>query len=342
MGRAEDLFERLQQQGEAAIREFIAERKTEEMFLDFKRAATTGDRLHDDDRGNYAKALSGFANSEGGVIVWGVDARKRAETGDVAQSTVPVLNVPRFVSQLEAETSGATDPAVPHVRHLPILTTGTEGFAVTYIRQSPQAPHRSLRDDHYYLRTGSSFARVSHRVLRGMFGHPDPPTILHTFSIGRSITLVPVVGELQSVEVNVGIQLYNEGPGVARDVYLTSVFGGGHGGSEVSFLPSNLPGWEGNYMLGHRVHMAMADGQKLPPLAMVQPGTIVFKLRPPFDGAIAIDLIYGHGTSPASQVRVRLDARKLAGHFGALKRQHIEQNDFVRLFAGMVSPGGEG
>lgn len=89
MRRAEDLFERIRQQGEAAISQFIAERKTEEMFLDFKQAATRSDRLHDDDRKNYAKALSGFANSEGGVIVWGVDARKREETGNVAQSTSP-------------------------------------------------------------------------------------------------------------------------------------------------------------------------------------------------------------------------------------------------------------
>jgi hypothetical protein len=91
-------------------------------------------------------------------------------------------------------------------------------------------------------------------------------------------------------------------------------------------------------MLGHRIHMVMGDGQKLPPLAMVQPGTIAFELRPPFDDAIAIDLIYGHGTSPASQVRLRPDPRKLASHFGALKRQLIEQNEFVRLFAEMVSP----
>ena len=37
MNRAEDLFEKLTAQGEAAIDELISARKAEELFLDFKR-----------------------------------------------------------------------------------------------------------------------------------------------------------------------------------------------------------------------------------------------------------------------------------------------------------------
>ena len=78
MGRAEDIFERIQQNGETAIDEFIITRKSEELFLDFKRSADNGAGrvLHSIDRDNFAKAISGFGNSEGGVIVWGVDCSK--------------------------------------------------------------------------------------------------------------------------------------------------------------------------------------------------------------------------------------------------------------------------
>jgi hypothetical protein len=42
MGRAEDLFRRLSEQGEQAIEGLIEDRQSEELFLDFKRSADNG------------------------------------------------------------------------------------------------------------------------------------------------------------------------------------------------------------------------------------------------------------------------------------------------------------
>jgi len=68
MGRAEDIFDRIVEQGEAAIDEFIQTRASEELFLDFKRSADHGHgtALHQNDRANFERAVSGFGNSEGG------------------------------------------------------------------------------------------------------------------------------------------------------------------------------------------------------------------------------------------------------------------------------------
>lgn len=108
MGRAEELFDRLRLQSEAAVDAMIADRQSEELFLDFKRSADNGagDKLHQNDRQNLSKALSGFGNSEGGVIVWGVDCRNQKNSGDVAQCKVPIDNPRRFKSWLEAAVSG--------------------------------------------------------------------------------------------------------------------------------------------------------------------------------------------------------------------------------------------
>jgi hypothetical protein len=75
MDRAEEIFKRILDQGEAAIDNFILSRTSEELFLDFKRSSDkgTGPVLSQIDRNNLAKAISGFGNFEGGVIVWGVD-----------------------------------------------------------------------------------------------------------------------------------------------------------------------------------------------------------------------------------------------------------------------------
>ena len=122
MGRAEDLFNRIVKEGEKAIDDFITDRQSEELFLDFKRSADDGKgkKLHDTDRGNLSKAISGFGNSEGGVVVWGVDCRNDAAQGDVAQYKVSIENPQRFVSRLEGAVSGCTIPAHPHIQHHPV------------------------------------------------------------------------------------------------------------------------------------------------------------------------------------------------------------------------------
>ena len=53
MSRAEDIFQKLIYFGEDAIDDFIVNLQTEELFLDFKQAVSTGKNgtsLHKDDR----------------------------------------------------------------------------------------------------------------------------------------------------------------------------------------------------------------------------------------------------------------------------------------------------
>ena len=71
MGRAEDLLSRIEVGGEMAIDRMIEDRQCEELFLDFKRSADNGSgaRLDSTDRNDLAKAISGFGNSEGGVVI---------------------------------------------------------------------------------------------------------------------------------------------------------------------------------------------------------------------------------------------------------------------------------
>ena len=68
------------------------ERQEENLHLDFKTLSGPG-LSASDDRHNFAKALSGFANSDGGIVVWGVDARKNADGIDCVTELKPV---PRF------------------------------------------------------------------------------------------------------------------------------------------------------------------------------------------------------------------------------------------------------
>ena len=70
--------------------------KLPELFIDFKQAASEGKNfttLHKDDRKNLSKAISGFGNSEGGVVIWGIECSRDIDVGDVAKAKVKVKNV---------------------------------------------------------------------------------------------------------------------------------------------------------------------------------------------------------------------------------------------------------
>lgn len=61
---------------------YVTARQEENLTLDFK--LIRPDLNQSADKKNLAKALSGFANSSGGLIVWGVDARKNDQGIDCA------------------------------------------------------------------------------------------------------------------------------------------------------------------------------------------------------------------------------------------------------------------
>ena len=134
MSRAEELYERLVTGGEAEVLSFISQPITEELFLDYKRSADdgAGRTLHTNDKSNLAKAISGFGNSEGGVIVWGVDCRPDLIRGDVPTAPVQIQNPVQFKTLLEQATTGLTVPPHAGVRHKEILP----GFVVTLIERS--------------------------------------------------------------------------------------------------------------------------------------------------------------------------------------------------------------
>jgi len=151
MGRAEDIFNDIVERGMDAIEDFLVSRKSEELFLDFKRSANDGqgETLDSGDWKNLSKAISGFGNSEGGVLVWGVSCGKVKERGDVPDALQPVTDVRRFVSLLEGAVSGCTVPPHTDVLSQAILSEGDTGFAITLIPKSLNTPHQSIQNTQY-------------------------------------------------------------------------------------------------------------------------------------------------------------------------------------------------
>jgi len=84
------------------IDEFLEIGQQEHLHLDFKTVNKT--QMDRDDRKNLAKCISGFANSDGGVIVWGIEARKNEDGVDCAKNKRPIENIQQFLSRLNTLT----------------------------------------------------------------------------------------------------------------------------------------------------------------------------------------------------------------------------------------------
>ena len=142
----------------------------ESEWLDFKGAARI------DDAGikkTWSEALAGFATTQGGVLIWGVDARKDKATGiDAACGLSLVKNPSAFKTRLNELHDQATEPPVLGVETeaYPFGDSGSEGFVICFIPESPFKPHRAeYAGRQYFIRAGDDFVVPSISLLRNLF-----------------------------------------------------------------------------------------------------------------------------------------------------------------------------
>jgi len=191
------------------LQEFVDTQQEENLFLDFKRI-NKPDLTNGDDKRNLAKSLSGFSNSSGGLIVWGVDARKNKQGIDCACELIVIPGVKRFLARLNELTGMAVSPLVDGVQHRVIEADADGGYVVTYIPESNSGPHMAkMGEDRYYKRSGDSFYRLEHFDLEDMFGRRPKPVLECTAKVRGS-----------GLESQVIIGIKNSGRGMAKAPYI--------------------------------------------------------------------------------------------------------------------------
>lgn len=190
-------------------------RAIERMHVDFKQKHDRrNSRLADDDKKNLAKAVSGFANSGGGILVWGVENK--------TMSPKPITDVQHFVASLLELAAQVTDPIVLDIDGDWIPSdarSGQEGFGVIFIPESLLPPHRVILNykdikNHYYVRSGESFVVASHTQLEDMFGRRPKPKLALSWKV---VTSSPS-GNKHQLYVILGIE--NKGRGSAKSPFL--------------------------------------------------------------------------------------------------------------------------
>jgi hypothetical protein len=290
------LFNDLKKQGEKVIDELIDTKKSEELFLDFKRSANNGGgkSLHQDDRNNLAKAISGFGNSEGGLILWGLECKKGADGSDLPNEKYQLVDAKKFVSQLEGAVSGLTLPPHSRVENVAIVTNKSgKGYAGTYIPQNLTSPTQSVYNKHFYIRAGSNFEPAPYQVLAGMFGKQPRPYVYNMYTIGSA--------ELKgnTIQIRAGFLLHNEGPGIAKNLFINAKIWSSPGENcQIGFETPDLNSWTGGFNFGRFMSLISKDELRVPPDAQDQPLILEATFTPPFDKDFHIKVSCGCEGSP--------------------------------------------
>jgi hypothetical protein len=225
MSRADELFSRLRAGACAALDELIADREPESLFLDFKRSPNDGAarQLAPEDNRNLSRAISGFANSSGGVVVWGVDCRRDSTTGNEIAAKYPLIDAAGFNTKVQSTISRTTVPPHPGVQVHSFDEPGRTpmGYTAVLIPQSVIGPIRSVVTNHYHIRTGADFGIVHHDVLAGMFGRAPQPT--------AELNVISHPARLESrpghFTIAFGLIAVNLGAVMAERPYLSALMG---------------------------------------------------------------------------------------------------------------------
>jgi hypothetical protein len=198
------------------IEEFVKEGREEDLHLDFK-LVTDSELKKRDDRRTFAVSASGFANSDGGLIIWGIDARRNADGIDCAVEAPGVNGLKKLLSKLIEYTGSVINPTLVGIDHraIPSDYDADHGFVVTLVPVSDSGPHMAkLGENRYYKRSGGSFVVMEHFEIADMFGRRPQPHL----SLSYGIRGVKRIGPQSQLEIELSLQ--NGGRGSARAPYL--------------------------------------------------------------------------------------------------------------------------
>lgn len=162
----------------ADLASLIANGDAESLHLEAK--APTDPKVTRDQKDYLGKAASGFANTAGGVIVWGVSTTKHAHSGlDVLTQLEPIGQCALFMQQVQKLLPVLTVPPVTAARSkiLREKASDTRGVVVTHIPLSTSAPVHSASDNVFYWRSGDDFHPAPYEVVQRLFRTGSAPDL---------------------------------------------------------------------------------------------------------------------------------------------------------------------
>ncbi len=229
MDAAEQLFNSLNSYKE--LENIISAGDSEGLFLECKSPCEP--RLNKDLKSHLAKAISGFSNTAGGVIIWGISTTRHQHSGlDVLSQIEPIAHCKNFVEQVNRSIPALTTPTVVDfkTKMLKEKPSDSKGVIITFIPKTVGDPIQSNQDDFFYFRSGDEFRRAPYEMIKRLFSATDSPDLKIVFQQG-SITLekdgswkIPIVltNKSSAIGEHVTISINIDNPNSCQSINIES------------------------------------------------------------------------------------------------------------------------
>lgn len=324
----ESLINNLKQNKIKAIEDLFFKKEVEQYFVDFKITQFsdyTGKRtIGENDRKNLAKAISGFGNSEGGLLIWGINTHG---SNDFANSKKIIKSPEQFSSLINSEISRLTVPTHPTVENFVIKETknSNEGFVVTSIPKYEGLPIQVIANvkgkGRFFMRAGDSFVDIPQPILSGMFGRRPNPKLTIRFRMGEDSVKMMDNGV---VKFNFGILITNTGKGIARDIFINCYIFGINADFELKDkrFSGSFP-WVG-FNLISEPNYRLGPGQTIEPIACH------YELKPPFEKDVTTDITVGAEGQVPTHLEKIITKERIEETYVKYKSREIDNEKFAK------------
>jgi len=160
------------------LEDLIKNGEAESLFLECKSPGEP--RLTKDQKNQLGMAISGFSNTAGGVVVYGLSTTKHKHTGLDVISQIEEIGL---VSKLEQQVKNA----IPVTTMPPVFGTETKiikrqphdskGILLLHVPNSTGDPVQATHDNVFYIRTGDEFRPAPYEIIKRLFSAVDVPDL---------------------------------------------------------------------------------------------------------------------------------------------------------------------
>lgn len=206
------------------LQELINDGEAEGQYLECKAPSTP--RLNDGLKSQLAEAVSGFSNSGGGIIIWGMSTTKHSHSGlDVLTQITPLGNVKTFAQQIDLMIPRLTTPSVSTDKSwnkiIKESTRDTKGVIISYLPPTKGDPVQSTINREFYIRNGDAFNKMPYELLKRMFMGTEAPILVPKFD-SRIVSLG------NNGEWKIPIIVQNESSAAAKDTEVSIIIENRH------------------------------------------------------------------------------------------------------------------
>src|SRR5208282_3733877 len=203
------LFESLAHDG-AAVRALVG--RPEELDFDCKRKATpTQGAFEKEDKRSLGITLSAFANSMGGLLLWGVEARKDEDSGvDSVGGFEPITDLRRFESEARTISAEAVMPRIANVEFAAVEDppNSGNGYLAMYVARSERRPQHceiaGVRG--YYRRSMASSRMMEHFEIEDAFKSSQVAELELNLRAYGSITYSDPRGSVATIGIEISMR----------------------------------------------------------------------------------------------------------------------------------------